>query len=64
MHERRLRAAHEAWLLVCMVQSPETTRMWWMGMKDALDNLYPAEAIALDRGRDVMAVARAYVASG
>lgn len=64
VHERRLREAHEAWQLVCMMESPETTRAWWMGMKDALDDLSPAEAIALDRGRSVMSVARAYVESG
>lgn len=64
VHERRLREAHEAWQLVCIAEAPDTARAWWMGMKDALDDLSPAEAIALDRGRDVMAVARAYVESG
>ena len=64
VYERRLREAHEAWQLVCLMESPDTTRAWWMGMKDALNELSPAEAIALDRGRDVMAVARAYVESG
>lgn len=63
VHERRLREAHEAWQLVCTLESPDTTRAWWMGMKDALDDLSPAEAIARDMGRDVMAVARAYVES-
>lgn len=64
MQERRLREAHEAWQLVVSVESPETTRAWWMGMKGELDDLSPAEAIALDRGRAVMSVARAFIESG
>ncbi len=64
VHERRLREAHAAWQLVVSVESPETTRAWWMGMKDQLDDLSPAEAIALDRAPAVMAVARNFLESG
>lgn len=62
--ERRLREAQEVWQLVLSVESLETTRAWWMGMKDSLDDLSPAEAIAAGRARDVMAVARYFVEAG
>lgn len=62
--ERRLREAHKVWQLVVSVESAETTRAWWMGMKDALDDLSPVEVITLDKGPDVMAVARKYAESG
>lgn len=61
VHERRLRAAHDAWQLVVSVESPETTRAWWMGMKEGLGDLSPAEAIALDRADAVMAIARDFL---
>jgi len=64
VHERRLREAHEAWQLVVSVESPKTTRAWWMGMQDGLDDLSPAEAIAQDRAGDVMAVARYFLEAG
>lgn len=64
VQERRLREAHDAWQLVVSVESPNTTRAWWMGMKDGLDDLSPAEAIAQDRARDVMAVARYFIEAG
>ena len=64
VHECRLREAHEVWQLVISVESKETTRAWWMGMKDQLDDLSPAEAIALDRAQVVMSVARSFVESG
>ena len=62
--DERLRAAHEIWSLVCSVESPETARMWWMGMKDGLDDLSPAEAIARDQYDDVRAVARYFLEAG
>lgn len=62
--ERRLREAHEVWQFVLSVESLQMTRAWWMGMKDGLDDLSPAEAIAADRARDVMAVARYFVEAG
>lgn len=64
VQERRLREAHDIWVLVVPFESAETTRAWWMGMKDGLDDLSPAEAIAADRFRDVMAVARYFVEAG
>lgn len=64
MHERRLREAHEVWQLVVSVESSKTTRARWMGMKDGLGDLSPAEAIAQDRAGDVMAVARYFLEAG
>ena len=61
VHERRLREAHEVWQFVLSAESLETTRAWWIGMKDGLDDRSPAEAIAADRTRHVMAVARYFV---
>lgn len=63
-HERRLREAHEAWQLVVSVESPKTTRAWWMGMKGGLDDGSPAEAIAQNRAREVTAVARYFLEAG
>lgn len=62
--EKRIIDAHAIWLMVSAVESPEMTRAWWMGMKDGLDDLSPAEAIADDRVRDVRAVARYFVEAG
>lgn len=64
LYERRLRATHEICVLVCSVDSPATVRAWWMGMKDGLNDLSPAEAIALDQYQDVMSVARYFVEAG
>ncbi len=64
VQERRLREAHKTWQLVVSVESPKTTRAWWMGMQDGLDDLSPAEAIAQDRASDVMAVARYFLEAG
>lgn len=63
-YERRLQAAHEIWQLLCSVESPATVRTWWMGMKDGLDGLSPAEAIAMERYDDVRAVARYFLEAG
>lgn len=63
-HERRLREAHDVWQLVVSVESPKTTRAWWMGTKDGLGDLSPAEAIAQDRAAAVIAVARDFLEAG
>lgn len=62
--ERRLREAHEVWQFVLSVESLGTTRAWWMGMKDGLDDLSPAEAIADDQAAAVMSIARDFVEGG
>lgn len=62
--ERRLREAHEVWQFVMSVESLETARAWWMGMKEQLGDLTPAEAIAADQASAVMSIARDFVESG
>lgn len=64
VHERRLREADEAWQLVMSVESIQTTRAWWMGMKEQLGDLSPAEAIAADQAAAVMSIARDFVEGG
>lgn len=64
VQERRLREALEVWQLVVSVESIGTTRGWWMGMKEQLGDLSPAEAIAADRARAVMSVAHDFVEGG
>jgi hypothetical protein len=59
--ERRLREAHEVWQFVLSVESLGTTRAWWMGMKEQLGDLSPAEAIAADQAQAVMSIARDFV---
>lgn len=62
--ERRLRIAYGLWHFVSSVESHAMVRVWWMGMKDGLDDLSPAEAIAAGRESDVQAVARSFVEGG
>jgi hypothetical protein len=62
--ERRLRAAFQVFHLVQSVESPHVARAWFIGMNPQLDDLSPAEALAEDRLREVMAAARAFVSGG
>lgn len=62
--EERIQHAFDIWQLVSSVESVATTRAWWMGMKDELDDLSPAEAIAIGQARLVRAVARNFVEGG
>ncbi|MGI8415017.1 MAG: hypothetical protein ACR2P2_02180 [Nakamurella sp.] len=62
--ERRLRGAYQAFQLLLPHEAPPTIRAWFMGMNPQLDDQSPAEAIAEDRLRDVMAAARAFAAGG
>lgn len=41
-----------------------TIRAWFMGMNPQLDDVSPAEALAEDRFREVLAAARAFLAGG
>ncbi|PRZ39662.1 hypothetical protein CLV47_11826 [Antricoccus suffuscus] len=63
-YEQRLRAAFQIFQLLQAVESPPTVRAWFMGMNPQLDDASPAEALAEDRKRDVMAAARAFVQGG
>lgn len=60
--ERRLRSAFQIFQLVQTAESPRTVRAWFIGMNPQLDDLSPAEGIAADRERDVLAAARAFLA--
>lgn len=62
--ERRLRAAFQVFHLVQSVESPHVGRAWLIGMNPQLDDQSPAEALAEDRLREVMAAARAFVSGG
>ena len=62
--ERRLRAAYQVFHLVQSVESPHTVRAWFIGLNPQLEDLSPAEALAEDRFREVMAAARAFIVGG
>lgn len=59
--ERRIQDAFKVFQWVSAVESPKTTRAWWMGMQEELDGLSPAEGIAAGESREVMAAAQAFV---
>ena len=62
--EARLQCGYQVFHLVQSVESPHTVRAWFIGMNPQLDDASPAEAIAEDRFREVMAAARAFVVGG
>jgi hypothetical protein len=62
--ERRLRSAYQVFQTLMPYEAPATVRAWFMGMNPQLDDESPAEAIAADRFRDVMAAARAFAHGG
>jgi len=62
--EHRLRGAYQFFQTLLPHEAPATVRAWFMGMNPQLDDESPAEAIAADRLRDVMAAARAFAAGG
>lgn len=62
--DRRLREAYQVFHVVQSVESPHTARAWFIGLNPQLDEESPAEAIAKDRFREVMAAARSFVAGG
>jgi hypothetical protein len=62
--ERRLRAVCQVFQTLLRYEAPATVRAWFMGMNPQLDDESPAEAIAADRLRDVMAAARAFADGG
>ena len=47
--------------LLLRVESPAVTRAWFMGMNPDLDDANPAELLAEDRAREVLAAARNHV---
>jgi hypothetical protein len=63
-HERRLRAAYQAFQLLHSRDSEHTVRAWFLGLNPQLDDESPAEAIREDRLRDVAVAAKAYALGG
>lgn len=59
--ESRLRNAYQIYALLSRVEGDHTVRAWFMGMNPQLEDESPAEALADDRAREVMAAARAFV---
>jgi len=62
--ERRLRNAYQVYALLSTVEGDHTIRAWFMGMNPQLEDDSPAEALAADQARNVMAAARAFVNGG
>ncbi len=62
--ERRLRNAYQVYGVLAAVEGDHTIRAWFMGMNPQLEDESPAEALAADHSRDVMAAARAFVNGG
>ena len=62
--EKRLRATYQVFDLLQTEEAAPTIRAWFMGMNPQLDDLSPAEAIAMDKQREVMSSARAFLAGG
>lgn len=60
----RMRAVHSVWRELVKVDSPAVVRAWWMGMKDQLDGLSPAEAVAAGDIRAVRSVAYDFIHGG
>ena len=60
--EQRVRDAMQIVELLAFAESPSTIRAWFMGMNPQLDDVSPAEALADDRAREVIAAARSFVA--
>lgn len=63
-HERRLRATYQVFQQLQAVEAAPTVRAWFMGMNPQLEDASPAEALAGDREREVLAAARAFITGG
>lgn len=62
--ERKMRNAFQVYLLLASVEGDHTIRAWFMGMNPQLEDQAPAESLAADMSREVMAAARAFVNGG
>lgn len=62
--DKKLRAAFQIFHTLMPAESPATIRAWFTGMNPQLEDLSPAEALAQDRSRDVLAAARAFRSGG
>lgn len=63
-NERRVREAYRVYLELTTVDSPHTVRAWFLGGNPQLDDDSPAEALAGDRFKDVLAAARSFRDAG
>ncbi|TFC84460.1 hypothetical protein E3T23_00020 [Cryobacterium cheniae] len=62
--EQLLRDTFQVFEILSFVHLPEVARAWLMGMHPELDDVSPAEALSNGRSREVMALARSYMAAG
>lgn len=62
--ERRLRAAFQVYQEILTVEAPPTIRAWFIGMNPQLEDRSPAEAIADNDLKAVMAAARSFTRAG
>lgn len=60
----RLLDAYAVWRDIVEVESPNTIRAWFMGMKEQLGDLSPAEAIANGGIWAVRSIARDFIEGG
>ena len=60
-NEKRLRDTYKVYELLRTEDHDRTVRAWFMGMNSQLEDISPAEALALGRARDVMIAARSFV---
>jgi len=61
--DKLLRDTFQVFEILSFVHSPEVARAWLMGMHPELDDASPAEALSNGRSREVMALARSYIAA-
>lgn len=62
--DRTVRNTYQIYTLLSTVEGDHTIRAWFMGMNPQLEEASPAEALAEDRFREVMASAKAFVTGG
>lgn len=62
IQEQRLRTAYQVFEMLKGDDADPTIRAWFMGMNPQLDDVSPAEALAEDQFREVLAAARAFLA--
>ena len=64
LSERRLRAAYQVFQELLPIEASATIRAWFMGMNPQLGDQAPAEVLAQDQYREVLAAARSFASGG
>jgi len=59
--ERRLRAAHRAWVVIASAETDHVARAWFIGTNPHLGEITPLEALRGDRLDEVLAAASQFV---